>query len=145
MKTFLAVLAGVALCLIAVILYGTELNLQKATSAPGSITQGAPSAPRYSNAAGKADAQARYHSCVSSVETDYGDSWATACKRVEAQSWSERNDCIARAMRWDVCSTITIHDGSPDCALPVSIASELNAGLERRRDRCLQEVNAGLR
>ena len=71
MKTFLAVLAGIALCLIAVILYGAELNLQKATSAPASITQGAPSAPRYSNAAGKADAQARYYSCVSTVETDY--------------------------------------------------------------------------
>jgi hypothetical protein len=135
MKTFLAVLAGVALCLIAVILYGTEFNLQKAR----------PSAPRYSDAAGKADAQARYHSCVSSVETHYSDSWATACNRVEAQSWSERNDCIARALPWDVCSTITIHDGSPDCALPVSIASELNAVLEKHRDHCLQEVNAGLR
>jgi hypothetical protein len=121
MKTFLAFLAGVALCLIAVILYGTELNLQKATSAPGSITQGAPSALRYGNAAGKDDAQARYHSCVSRAETYYSDSWAAECKRV--QNNNQR----------------------PDCALPVGIASDLNAGLEKGRDRCLQEVNAGLR
>jgi hypothetical protein len=144
MKTFLAVVAGVALCLIAVILYGTELNLQKATSAPGSITQGAPSAPRYSNAAGKADAQARYHSCVSSVETNYNDSWANACNRLEVQSVRKQGDCL-QSLPLDFCATIPIHDGSPDCALPVSMASELNAGLEKRRDRCLQEVNAGLR
>ena len=145
MKTFLAVLAGVALCLIAVILYGTELNLQKATSAPGSITQGALSAPRTSNAAGKADAQARYYTCLNSVEKDYSDSWANACNRVRVQSLMEENDCVTRYLPSDVCSAIPIHDGSPECALPVSIASDLNAILEKHRDRCLQEVNAGLR
>ncbi len=133
MKTFLAVLAGVALCLIAVVLYGTELNLQKATSAP-----------RYSNAAGNADAQARYHSCVRSVETDYRNSWTNACNDRGVQSLRNRDDCMARGLRWDVCNTITI-DGSPDCMLPVSMASELTAVLEKGRDRCLQEVSAGLR
>ena len=145
MKTFLAVLAGAALCLIAVILYGTDLNLQKATSASGSIAQGAPSAPRTSNAAEKADPKARYHSCVSSVEKDYSDSWANACNRVRVRSLMEENDCVIRSLPLDVCDEIPIHDGSRDCALPVSIASELNAVLERHRDRCLQEVNAGLR
>jgi hypothetical protein len=100
---------------------------------------------RTSNEAGKADAQARYHTCLSSVENDYSVSWAAACKRAEAQSWSERNDCIARAVGLDFCARITIDDGSPDCALPISIASELESILEKHRDRCLQEVNAGLR
>jgi hypothetical protein len=113
-------------------------------SAPA--TPSAPSAlPQTSNAAGKADAQARYHSCVSSVETNYSGSWANACSDLEVQSSRQRNDCMARDLGWDVCSMITILDGSPDCKLPVSLASELNAVLEKDRDRCLQEVTAGLR
>jgi len=83
------------------------------------VTRSASVVPtRTSNAAGKADEQARYQSCLSSVETNYSHSWDNACARVN--SW-------------------------PRCELPVSIASELNAGLEKDRDRCLQEVNAGLR
>jgi hypothetical protein len=109
-------------------------------------TSSAPSAlPQTNNAAGKADAQARYHSCVSSVETNYSGSWANACNDLEVQSSWQRNDCMARGLGWDVCSTLTIRDGSPDCKLPVSLASELNAVLEKGRDRCLQEVTAGLR
>lgn len=90
-------------------------------------TPSAPSAlPPTSNAAGKADAQARYHSCVSGVETDYDYAWANECRRIFQP-------------------TETGPRYTPNCALPVSIANELNAILERHRDRCLQEVNAGLR
>lgn len=69
-------------------------------------------------------AQARYLSCVDSVETDYRSSWANACVRI----------CMAA-------------EGScaPDCLLPTSLASNLSAALEKGRDRCLQEVSVGLR
>ena len=39
----------------------------------------------------------------------------------------------------------TSGERNPDCILPTDLASVFNAVLEKDRDRCLQEVNAGLR
>jgi hypothetical protein len=100
---------------------------------------------RTNDVAKRPDAPARYHSCVSGVETTYRNSWKNACDDVAARSVKQRNDCMARGGGWEVCSRITIQDGGADCMLPVNLASELTAILEKGRDRCLQEVNAGLR
>lgn len=85
-------------------------------SAPRQVTEGGPSSmPGMQSAPSR---QARYYSCVSDVEADYDSSWANACfDKGEGRG----------------------------CELPVIIASALNAAVEQGRNRCLQEVNAGLR
>lgn len=85
-------------------------------SAPRHVTEGGPSStPSTPSVSSR---QARYYSCVSDVETDYENSWANAC--------FDRGE------------------GS-QCKLPIFMASELNGAVEQGRNRCLQEVNAGLR
>jgi hypothetical protein len=143
LKTLAA--AAVGFVLVYAIVTGRGTSVAPSTSRAPSQTSTLSAPSRTNNVARKADAPARYHSCVSNVETNYKNSWTIACNDLAARSLRERNDCFARGLEWAVCGKITVPDGAVDCSLPVNLASELNAVLEKGRDRCLQEVNAGLR
>jgi hypothetical protein len=94
----------------------------------------------------KAAAQTRYQTCLSSASADYQALSAAACKRLGEQSRKDHDDCISKENLGKVyCDrTYTIRDASPSCTLPREIATDLDAGAEKTRDRCLQEHRAGL-
>jgi hypothetical protein len=138
--------AAIGFVLVTAVVKGIGTSVAPRTSSALSRTGPISISPsRTNDVAKKLDAPARYHSCVSSVEMAYKNSWKNACDDAAARSLRQRNDCLTRGDGWEVCGRITIPDGGADCLLPVNLASELTAILEKGRDRCLQEVNAGLR
>jgi hypothetical protein len=93
----------------------------------------------------KAAAQTRYQTCLRRASNSYSESWATACKRIGEKSLKDHHECIRSGVARASCDSIhTIRDASPDCTLPRVIATDLEADLEKERNRCLQENRSGL-
>jgi hypothetical protein len=89
----------------------------------------------------KAAAQTAYDTCVARVNETYSATWASNCKSVAERARKDRAACGAES--W--CDKIhPALDGGPNCSLPTVLASSINAELNRRKDRCLQESKAGL-
>ncbi len=89
-----------------------------------------------------ADAQLRYQTCLTHATENYNAVWASNCKRVAEQTLADRATCIYSK---EMCNSLyQPRDSSPNCALPGLLAKDLNASLDRARDRCLQESKAGL-
>jgi hypothetical protein len=91
---------------------------------------------------GKAAAQASYDACVDRAIAVYNAGWASNCKRLAEETRKARAACSGTASSCDLI--YPAKDGGPNCALPSTLASSLNGNLDRSRDRCLQESNAGL-
>jgi len=94
----------------------------------------------------KAAIQLRYQTCLSRADTDHQALRAATCKRLGEQSRKEHDDCISKQNlgKFYCDSTYAIRDASPNCTLPREIATDIDAGAEKARDRCLQEHRAGL-
>ena len=90
----------------------------------------------------QAEVKAAYQSCVALADRSYDGMWASTCKRIAEKDAKDRADCVAKGSSF--CDIYKLRDGSPNCALPRALASDLDATHEKSRDRCLQESKSGL-
>jgi hypothetical protein len=90
----------------------------------------------------KAETQARYESCIDREQRSYDLNWASTCKRLAEKARKDRASCNLPPATCD--SIHPARDPTAACALPQSLASTVNADLERGKNRCLQESKAGL-
>jgi len=95
----------------------------------------------------KAAAQIRYQTCLSRASDDYRAEWTAECKRIADKSLKDLADCIKTSpSAKELCNQLynKPRDPSFSCTLPRVIGTDLNADLEKARDRCLQENRSGL-
>ena len=94
----------------------------------------------------QAAAQTRYQSCVNLAELNYHTMWAAGCKRTAEETAASHAHCLAQqyADKANCDSWYRPRDPSPNCALPRTAASDINAVLDKARSLCLQESKAGL-
>lgn len=87
-----------------------------------------------------------YQACVGTATATHDTSWAAECKRINERDRTDYNSCLDKLkLPKTYCdSSYVIHDPSPTCTLPPTIATVLDAALERARYRCLDESNAAL-
>lgn len=97
-------------------------------------------------AADKADVELRYQTCVNSAVATHDASWAAECKRLADKAVEDHAQCLSKTkLSQGYCDTAyRARDGSPNCMLPVKIATELDGGLNKARNRCLRERQAVL-
>ncbi|QDF38267.1 hypothetical protein FJN17_12190 [Bradyrhizobium symbiodeficiens] len=93
-------------------------------------------------AAERAVAQAGYETCISRAEAVYNATWASNCKSVAERVRKQRSACNLAPTACDSIYPAT--DAGPNCSLPTSLASSINANLQQGKERCLQESKAGL-
>lgn len=89
----------------------------------------------------KAAAAVRYQDCVSSAGAVHDTSWAAECKRVAEKAQADHEHCASQPnLPQGYCdAAYRLHDASPNCTLPVAIATGLDAELDRTRSRCLRD------
>ncbi|NOJ47830.1 hypothetical protein [Bradyrhizobium archetypum] len=87
-------------------------------------------------------AQVNYEACISRVENTYHATWASNCKGVAEKVRKARASCTFGPTTCD--SIHAAPDPGPNCSLPTTIASSINASMQQGKDRCLQESKAGL-
>jgi hypothetical protein len=89
----------------------------------------------------KTAAAARYQDCVSSASAAHDASWASECKRVAEKAQADHEHCAAQPnLPQGYCdAAYRLHDASPNCTLPVAIATGIDADLDRARSRCLRD------
>jgi hypothetical protein len=99
----------------------------------------------------KAAAQNRYQACLSRASANYDAAWARMCKRygdmVNSDSAKGIGLCVSAGTPKVECEKRhkeSLRDTSANCTLPKLLSADLNADLEKARDRCLQETRAGL-
>jgi hypothetical protein len=90
------------------------------------------------------NAQAAYESCIRNAQEVYSSTWAPSCKRIAQDDPKEHASCIATGVTKQTCDAWYSHDPSPSCALPHATAQNIEAALNKARDRCLQASKAGL-
>ena len=97
-------------------------------------------------AAKKAAAETRYQSCLNSASATHDASWTAACKRLAEKAIEDHADCLTKSkLSQGYCdAAYRMRDASPNCVLPVAIATDLDGGLTMARRRCLQEREAAL-
>lgn len=91
----------------------------------------------------KAEIQARYEYCITRAERAYDTNWTSTCKSLADKARKDRASCTLPPATCD--SMYPVRDPTVACSLPQSLASSINTDLERSKNRCLQESNAGLR
>jgi hypothetical protein len=93
----------------------------------------------------RAAAQRRYDVCILRAEKSYQSEWVSECRRISQTSQKSYDKCIKEGTSKEVCKLVR---GQPtdniNCSLPRTIANELEATMEKAKDRCLQENRAGL-
>lgn len=96
--------------------------------------------------ADKAAAEIRYQTCLNSARVTHDTAWADECKRVADKALAAHADCLSKPkLSQGYCDAVyRLRDGLPNCALPVAIAADLDGGLNKARNRCLQEHKAAL-
>lgn len=95
----------------------------------------------------KAAAETGYQTCLNSASVTHDASWAAECKRLAEKAVEGHAECLSRSkLSQGYCDTAyRTRDASPNCTLPLAIATSLDGDLNRARNRCLQERNAALR
>jgi hypothetical protein len=87
----------------------------------------------------------RYEACLSHVTDSYNESRIAACNRLQDKVIKNHDSCIKSGFREKVCDlAYVVRKPSPNCPLPSSIASDLDADAAKARDRCLEENRLGL-
>lgn len=96
--------------------------------------------------ADKAAAEVRYQTCLNSASATRNESWAAACKRLADKVVEDHADCLSKSkLSQAYCdAAYKMRDGAPNCTLPAAIATDLDGGLNKARNRCLQERAAAL-
>jgi len=94
----------------------------------------------------KAAAESRYQTCLNSASAAHDASWAAECKRIAEKVIGDHAACLSKSkLSQGYCdAAYRARDGSPNCTLPLAIATELDGGLNKARKRCLQERQAAL-
>ena len=97
-------------------------------------------------AAKKAAAETRYQSCLNGASASHDASWTAACKRLADKAVEDHAGCLNKSkLSQGYCdAAYRMRDASPDCVLPVAIATDLDGGLTLARRRCLQEREAAV-
>jgi hypothetical protein len=86
----------------------------------------------------KVERAARYQACLSRATDDYNAARLAACNRPQQKIIKDRDDCVKLGFPKNVCDMAhVVHEASPDCKLPRSVASALDADAEKARDHCL--------
>jgi hypothetical protein len=87
----------------------------------------------------------RYEACLNHATDNYNASRLTICNRPREKLIKDRDDCIKLGFSEKVCAMAhVVREASPNCLLPRAVALALDAGLEKARDRCLEEDRLGL-
>jgi len=84
-----------------------------------------------------ARAEVQYRKCTDDAERNYDARWASSCKRVAEETIADRANCFYSKEECD--SFYKPRDPSPNCALPLMLANDLQFDVEMARDRCRQE------
>jgi hypothetical protein len=94
----------------------------------------------------KAGAETRYATCVDAAGAAHDATWAAECKRLADKAQQDHADCLAKSkLSQQYCDTAyRSRDGSSNCSLPLKVATELDGGLIKARNRCAQERKAAL-
>jgi len=94
----------------------------------------------------KAAAEERYQSCLTRASASHDASWAAQCNSFAEKATADHAECLARSnMPRGYCDAVyRTRDASPNCTLPLKIATDLDGNLTAARNRCLQERNAAL-
>jgi len=97
-------------------------------------------------AAERAAAEVRYQACLAGASVSRETSWAAACKAIAERALTNHADCLSQAKlsRGYCDAAYRARDGSPNCALPVAVATDVDGGLTRARRHCQQEHEAAL-
>jgi hypothetical protein len=92
------------------------------------------------------DAQMRYNRCLGKAEDVYNSAWASNCSSRGKEAQQKHDRCIADPRNdKELCDQhYQLLDASANCALPRTLASDLEASLNKERERCLQASKAGL-
>lgn len=92
--------------------------------------------------------EARYKGCLQRVSNNYSAMWDNYCKQNEEQRRKDYQSCITsqnQYMNKEICNNL---HGTPlpetNCKLRHQVADDLNSTLEREKNRCFQEFQAGL-
>jgi hypothetical protein len=89
-------------------------------------------------------AQIAYDGCIRKAQEVHNSVWASSCRRIAEDDPKKHASCIATGLAKQTCDAMYSHDASPNCALPSGTAQNLEASLNKARDRCLQASKAGL-
>jgi hypothetical protein len=82
----------------------------------------------------------RYQACLSHAADGYNESRIAACNRLQEKAINDHDNCIRLGFRKKVCDLAhVVREPSPNCTLPQAIKSNLAAGAEKVRDRCLED------
>jgi hypothetical protein len=97
-------------------------------------------------AAEKAEIRDRYQVCNNNADSTYSLNWGLNCKRLADTQSKQRSDClVAGMMQKASCDSIyPARDGSASCALPRTIAADLDGDRNLSHETCLRESQAGL-
>lgn len=93
-----------------------------------------------------AGAESRYQACLDVANASHDTSWAAECKRLAEKALHDHDDCLSKSkLSLEYCNTAyRMRDGSPNCTLPLKVATDLDGGLTKARNRCAQERKAAL-
>jgi hypothetical protein len=79
----------------------------------------------------------RYQACLSRATDNYNAARLAACNRPQEKIIKDHDDCMKLGFPKNVCDMAhVVHGASPNCTLPRSVASALDADAEKARDRC---------
>jgi CRISPR/Cas system-associated exonuclease Cas4 (RecB family) len=94
----------------------------------------------------KAGAETRYQTCIDAAGVTHDTTWAAECKRLAEKAQQDHADCLAKSkLSQQYCDTAyRSRDGSSNCTLPLKVATEVDGGLIKARNRCAQERKAAL-
>jgi len=97
-----------------------------------------------SQVAGQPTAAERYQACLKNAGASHDASWAAECKRIGEKDSQDYANCLSKLnLPRSYCdASYPLHDASPNCTLPTSIASVLDGDLELARYRCSQDKAA---
>jgi hypothetical protein len=87
----------------------------------------------------------RYQACLVGADDNYNASRLAACNRPREKIVKDQDDCVKLGFSRKVCAMAhVVREVSPNCTLPRTVALALDAGVEKARDRCLEEAKVGL-
>lgn len=97
-------------------------------------------------AADKAAAEIRYQTCLNRASATHDASWAAECKRIADKAREDHTNCLAKPkLSQGYCDlAYRARDASPNCTLPLAVATDLDGDLTKARNRCQQERAAAL-
>jgi len=97
-------------------------------------------------AADKAAADGRYEACLTGANANHETAWSEACKRLADQAVQDRGNCLAnKKLPQGYCgAAYRVRDASPNCSLPLNVATRIDSDLAVARNQCRQQRDVAL-